>query len=170
MSRRMPSTPARIGALIGCLVGLGLLPFLAGCRGPVERGDDATPSVAVASDTALALRRRVDGFYLRLAHRRFNTLETYNDRIMREHFRSPALFLDYYADLAQAFDDAHFEKRRPREIEVQEMRFEDPATATVQVRFVGEDNRPLRPGRVQLVRIDRWERSEGAWFVQPGKL
>jgi hypothetical protein len=124
----------------------------------------------VASDRALGLRKRVDGFYLRLAHRRFNTLETYNDRIMREHFRSGALFLDYYADLAQAFDDAHFEKRRPLRVEIQELRFEDPANARVQVRFVGADDRPLRPGRVELVRTDRWEWAEGAWFVRPGKL
>ena len=116
------------------------------------------------------MRRRADGFYLRLAHRRFNTLETYNDRIMREHFRTSTLFLDYYADLAQALADAHFDKRRPSRIEVQEFLFEDSVNARVQVRFVGEDNRPLRPNEVDLVRVDRWEWAEGTWWVQPGKL
>lgn len=161
----MRRTPLAIALALVAL--LGALPTA--CRGPA--GPEAQlPSVAVAPEIALGLRKRVDGFYLRLAHRRFNTLETYNDRIMREHFRSPALFLDYYADLAQELADAHFEKRRPREIEIEELRFEDPASASVRVRFVGSDDRPLRPGDTKLVRIDRWEWAEGAWFVQPGKL
>jgi hypothetical protein len=126
--------------------------------------------VAVDSDTALALRRRADGFYLRLASRRFNTLETYADRIMREHFRSPNLFLDYYADLAQAFADANFERRRPVLIEVLELRFEDPITARVRVRYVGEDDRPLRPFEVGLERVDRWHWEDGTWWIRPGKI
>jgi hypothetical protein len=144
--------------------------LLAACRGPAPMDVPAGIAAAVESDTALTLKRRADGFYLRLAHRRFNTLETYNDRIMREHFRSPELFLDYYADLAQALADAHFDKRRPQHIEVRELVFEDPARARVQVRFVGADDRPLRPGEVELVRVDRWEFSDGAWWIQPGQL
>ncbi|MGH0031663.1 MAG: hypothetical protein ACQGVC_17880 [Myxococcota bacterium] len=150
-------------ALLAVALGAGA------CRGPGEAAPNV-PTVAVDSDTALSLRQRTDGFYLRLAHRRFNTLETYNDRIMREHFRSPALFLDYYADLAQSLSDANFEKSRPLRVEIQEMRFEDPASARVWIRFVGYDDRPLRPGRVRMVRVDRWERSDGTWWVQPGKL
>jgi hypothetical protein len=144
--------------------------LLAACRGiaPMEAGDG--PARAVPAETALTLQRRADGFYLRLAHRRFNTLETYNDRIMREHFRDTALFLDYYADLAQSLADAHFDKSRPRRIEVRELLFEDPDRARVQVRFVGADDRPLRPGEVELVRVDRWEFSDGTWWIQPGKL
>jgi hypothetical protein len=144
--------------------------LLAACRGPAPMEPPADPARAVPAETALTLQRRADGFYLRLAHRRFNTLETYNDRIMREHFRDPALFLDYYADLAQALADAHFEKRRPQRIEVRELVFEDPARARVQVRFVGADDRPLRPGQVDLVRVDRWELADGTWWIQPGKL
>ena len=143
---------------------------VAACRGPAPMAAPEGLATAVPPETALTLKRRADGFYLRLAHRRFNTLETYNDRIMREHFRSPALFLDYYADLAQAFADAHFEKRRPQRIEVRELVFEDPGRARVQVRFVGGDDRPLRPGEVELLRIDRWEWAEGTWWIQPGKL
>lgn len=158
----------RSRGLVWVLVGASA--WALACRGPAGPEVPERPSIAVDSDIALSLRKRADGFYLRLAHRRFNSLETYNDRIMREHFRSPALFLDYYADLAQAFADAHFEKRRPQRIEIQELRFEDPATAQVEIRFVGSDDRPLRPGEVQLVRIDRWERNQGNWWVQPGKL
>ncbi len=149
---------------------LTVLLGLVACRATTPLPPPEGGAIAVASDTVLALRRRADGFYLRLAHRRFNTLETFSDRIMREHFRSPALFLDYYADLAQAFADANFEKRRPRRIEVQELLFENPGQARVQVRFVGGDDRPLRPGDVELVRIDRWEWAEGTWWVLPGKV
>lgn len=143
---------------------------LVACGGAAVLPAPPGGSTAVAPATALTLERRAEGFYLRLAHRRFNTLETYDDRIMREHFRSPELFLDYYADLAQAFADAHFDKRRPLHVDVQELLFEDPGHARVQVRFVGEDGRPLRPGRVELVRVDRWEWAEGKWWIAPGKL
>ena len=124
----------------------------------------------VEASLALALRRRVEGFYLRLAHRRFDTLETYNDAIMRDHFRSRDLFFDYYADLAEALNDAHFDKSRPEQVEVLEFLFDAPDRAQVRVRFVGGDRRPLRPGTRVLVRTDRWERAEGRWWVQPGQV
>ena len=149
---------------------LAALLLVAGCRGPGLIPAPESGSVVVDSETALTLRRRADGFYLRLAGRRFNTLETYGDRIMREHFREPTLFLDYYADLAQGFEDADFEKRRPLRVEVREFVFESPSAAEVQVRFVGEDARPLRPIPVEMIRSDRWEWSEGTWWIQPGKL
>jgi hypothetical protein len=130
-----------------------------------ERG-----AVAVAPELALALRRRVEGFYLRLAHRRFDTIETYNDFIMRDHFASLDLFFDYYADLAEDLTRAQFERSAPTDVEVLEFLFEDPKTAQVLVRFRGRDGRPLRPGGVELVRTDRWEWADGTWWVRPGKL
>ena len=51
------------------------------CAGPPVL-DAPHGGVSVAPEVALALRHRVDGFYLRLAHRRFDTLETYNDFII----------------------------------------------------------------------------------------
>jgi hypothetical protein len=126
--------------------------------------------VALAPEVVLALRHRVDGFYLRLAHRRFDTLETYNDFIMRDHFASLDLFFDYYADLAEDLAGARFDRSRPTDVEVLEFLFEDAKTAEVLVRFRGDDGRPLRPGSVELVRSDRWEFSEGTWWVRPGKL
>jgi hypothetical protein len=127
-------------------------------------------AVAVAPEVALALRHRVEGFYLRLAHRRFDTLETYNDFIMRDHFSSLDLFFDYYADLAEDLAHAQFERSRPTDVEVLEFLFEDAKKAVVLVRFRGDDGRPLRPGTVELVRTDRWEWSDGTWWVRPGKL
>jgi hypothetical protein len=161
-----------IGAARGAIVLLAAL-ACAGCLWRAGRGGIETPprgAVVVDSDAALALHRRVEGFYLRLARRRFNTLETYNDFIMRDHFRSEGLFFDYFADLAESLDEANFEQNRPSEIEVMEFLFEDAQTALVQVRFVGEDDRPLNPFRTRLRRLDRWEWAEGAWWVRPGRL
>jgi hypothetical protein len=143
---------------------------LAGCRSVPPLPAPETGSVAVASDTAYALLRRVNGFYLRLAHRRFNSLETYHDFIMRSHFRTPELFLDYYADLAEALTSAHFEQERPETVEILSFLFEDALTARVQVRFRGGDDRPLRPGSVDLIRVDRWEWADGTWWIRPGRV
>jgi hypothetical protein len=146
-----------------------LLFALAACAGTPTL-DAPHGAVAVAPEVALGLRRRVEGFYLRLAHRRFDTLETYNDFIMRDHFQSLDLFFDYYADLAEQLAKAQFDRTRPTDVEVLEFLFEDPKTALVLVRFRGEDGRPLRPGTVVLVRSERWEWIEGSWWIRPGKL
>ena len=149
-------------------IGLALACALACASAP--RLDAPRGSVAVAPEVALGLRHRVDGFYLRLAHRRFDTLETYNDFIMRDHFASLDLFFEYYADLSEDLVAANFERSRPTDVSVLEFLFEDSETAHVLVRFVGNDGRPLRPGTTQLVRTDRWEWPDGAWRVRPGKL
>ncbi len=127
-------------------------------------------TVAVGPDTAFSFYERAEAFYERLIQRRFNALETFHDPYLREHFRSEERFFDYYAELAQALADAHFEKSRPNAVEVQEFIFESPSRVQVQVRFHGDDNRPLRPDRTTLVRQDRWELSEEAWWISPGKL
>ena len=129
-----------------------------------------TGTMVAPSDTALAFQRRVDGFYLRLAHRRFNTLETFNDFILRDHFRTPDLFFDYYADLAQSLDEANFDKSRPLDARLEEFLFENERVARVRVRFQGLDGRPLWPGKAQLIRVDRWEFADGSWWILPGKL
>ena len=141
-----------------------------GCGSVAPLSAPDTGAVVVDSDSAFALLRRVRGFYLRLAERRFNSLETYRDFITRSHFRTPELFLDYYADLAEALGNAHFEQERPDEVEIESFLFEDSLTAQVQIRFRGEDNRPLRPGHVDLVRVDRWEWADGTWWIRPGRV
>jgi transposase len=140
----------------------------AGDPGPLPAPEGG--SVAVDAELALGLRHRAEGFYLRLAHRRFDTLETYNDNIMRDYFQSLDLFFDYYADLAEDLLDADFDKSRPYAVEVLEFLFENPQTAQVLVRFRGFDGRPLRPGSRQLIRTDRWEWADGTWWIRPGKL
>lgn len=144
--------------------------FLGACSSPAQLPAPETGSVAVASQTALGLQRRAQGFYLRLQNRRFNSLETYHDFIMRGHFQTPELFLDYYAELAESLTEAHFERGRPIEVEIEQYLFEDADSARVQVRYVGGDDRPLRPGLVSLVRVDRWQFADGNWWIQPEKV
>jgi hypothetical protein len=127
-------------------------------------------ATAVAGETALSFQERAEAFYGQLIQRRFNALETFNDPVLRQHFQSLDLFFDYYADLATALDDANFEKSRPTQVTVEEFVFENETRVRVQVRFTGEDDRPLRPNRVGLVRLDRWERADQSWWVEPGKL
>ena len=126
--------------------------------------------VRVPSESALAFHQRAATFYPRLIQRRFNTLETFNDIVLRAHFRDLESFFDYYANLAESFSAAHFEKSRPVAITIQEFVFDDPDRVRVQIEFVGEDDRPLRPNKVALIRQDRWEQADGNWWVAPGKL
>jgi hypothetical protein len=127
-------------------------------------------SVAVPPELALALQQGTQSFYGQLVQRRVNTLETFNDPVLRKFFRSEDLFFDYYAKLAQSLADAHFEKNRPFSVEVQEMIFQSEELARVQVIFRGHDNRPLRPNRVALVRLDHWQYEKDSWAITPGKL
>jgi hypothetical protein len=144
---------------------------LAACSfrdGPIP--EPAGGSVPVSPETSLSFYTQANAFYARLMKRRFNTLETFNDPLLREHFRTENRFFDYYADLAQSLFAAHFERSRPVEVGVQGFIFETPFLVHVQVRFVGEDRRPLRPNKISLVRLDRWERVDGRWWVTPEKL
>jgi len=156
--------------ICAALAAATLLPAL-GCSttgGHIE----APPGGAVAVDpaTALAFNERAEAFYQSLIRRRFNALETFSDPFLREHFQSEDRFFDYYAALAQALDEADFERSRPTMVEVQEFLFETPTSVRVQVRFKGEDDRPLRFDATELVRLDRWERDAESWWITPGKL
>jgi len=127
-------------------------------------------SVGVAGGYAIDFLRRAETFYETLIRRRFNTLETFSDRVLRDHFQTPDDFFDYYADLAQALHAARFDRSRPTDVEVEEFLFENRFIAQVQVRFVGEHSQPLNPGRAVLIRLDRWERVNGRWWIAPAKL
>jgi hypothetical protein len=127
-------------------------------------------SVGVAGGYAIEFLQRTETFYTTLIRRRFNTLETFNDRVLRDHFQTPDAFFDYYADLAQSLNEARFERSRPTTVQIEEFLFENRFIAQVQVRFVGKNNRPLNPGNSVLIRLDRWERVDGRWWIRPGKL
>jgi hypothetical protein len=147
-----------------------MLPFLACAKNSPHLPEPPSGSVGVAGDYAIEFLDRVETFYNRLVQRRFNTLETFNDAVLRDHFQSSEAFFDYYAELAQTLHEANFERTRPLEVQVEEFVFENRLMAQVQVRFLGEDRRPLRPGTITLIRQDIWERVDNRWWIQPTKL
>jgi len=168
-SRRPPTRPG-IARGLGALGCLALLLAL-GCGGGVFHVPAAPEgSVEPPPEIVLGFHDRADAFYQRLILRRFNALETFKDPFLRQHFQSVDRFFDYYANLATELDEANFEKSRPTRARVEEFVFDTPTTARVLIRFEGDDDRPLRPTTVSLVRVDRWERVEQSWWVSPGKL
>jgi hypothetical protein len=154
--------------LVACLaLGCGLWPI--GGDGSQVPPDPEQGLVLVDDAALLEFHERAVAFYDRLAKRRFDSLQTYQDEGLRDYFRTEAAFADYYADLTSALVEAHFEKNRPVSLEVLEFALEGPGRARVVARFVGEDGRPLRTGKVQFERSDRWERIDGAWWIVPGR-
>jgi len=127
-------------------------------------------SMVVSPEASLSFYTQANAFYERLTQRRFNTLETFNDPLLRDPFRTENRFFDYYADLAQSLSEANFERSRPIQVDVQGFIFETPGLVRAQIRFVGQDDRPLRPNKTSLVRLDRWERADGRWWMTPEKL
>jgi hypothetical protein len=154
----------RLAGLLALALALGC----AGSTGPIPLPPGT--GVAPGADAVLGFYARAESFYARLAQRRLNALETFNDAFLREHFHTKDAFYDYYADLAHQLDLAHFEKSRPSGVEILELVFETDALAWVQVRFLGADDRPLRPDSTALVRRDRWELADESWWLVPGKL
>lgn len=142
-----------------------------GCAGSAgEPPPDASQGIELVQEGAVVeFYERASAFYGRLARRRFDSIETYQDEGLRSFFRDEASYADYYADLTSALAEAHFEKNRPLALEVVELQLEGPGRARVQTRISGEDSRPLRRGTVHLDRTDRWERSDGNWRIEPGK-
>ena len=145
-----------------------LWPFGPDWEGPTP---DLAQGVAVVDNEAVAsFYQRAQGFYGRLAGRRFNTLSTYRDPFFREFFRTERAHADYYADLTQALRLAHFEQNTPVALDVVELRLEGPGRAVVRTRIVGENDQPLRWWETELMREDRWERSDGDWWIVPGAI
>ncbi|MAE97087.1 MAG: hypothetical protein CL910_20750 [Deltaproteobacteria bacterium] len=157
-----------LGLLPGCASVRELWPF---GREPAGPAPDLEQGLSVAdTETVVAFYERAQTFYGRLAHRRFNDISTYRDEQLRDYFRSEAAFSDYYAGLAQALAEAHFERNRPLTLDVVEFRLAGPGEAEVVTRMVGENGLPLRRGNTDLERTDRWERLQGTWWIIPGKL
>ncbi len=159
----------RAALLAGLLaLGCGGWPPFAGL-GDEAPPDDSHGIELVEGGAVVDFYERASAFYGRLARRRFDSIETYQDEALRGFFRNEQVYADYYADLAAALVEAHFEKNRPLVLEVVELQLEGPGRAHVQTRISGEDGRPLRRGAVHLDRTDRWERSDGTWRIEPGR-
>jgi hypothetical protein len=124
--------------------------------------------VVLEASPELEFYEQASRFYERLTGSRFNSLSTFRDPSLREHFESDESFSDYFADLAQDLADAHFERYAPISTRVEEFSVDGPGRARVRTRIVGENSQPLRFWNTKLVRIDRWERRNGRWWIVPG--
>jgi hypothetical protein len=147
---------------------------LGGCflwRGDRSVAGDERFGVELVDHEGVAdFHERASAFYDRLAHRRVNTYATFADRVLREYFQNEQAYADYYADLADSLDVAHFEQNRAVYVQVTEFMFDGPGRARVRVRLVGENGLPLRPGKTDVEREDHWVRRDGRWWLSPGKL
>jgi len=128
------------------------------------------PVLPPGDEALLGFHERAEAFYERLAQRRFNTLATYNDPMLRSYFETQEGYSDYYARLAEELTEAHFEKNRPLIGELQEFAMEAPGRARVRFRLVGRSSRPLRFWSTSIEREDIWEQNGGRWWIVPGKL
>jgi hypothetical protein len=154
---------AAFAALLSLWAGFGC----AGDDGPGPPPDPEAGLTLVEDPALVEFWERASTFYGRLARRRFDSIQTYQDDRLRAYFSDEQTFADYYADLASALVENHFDKNRPTTLEVLEFALEGPGRARVSTRIQGEDGRPLRRGSVEFLRSDRWERREGRWRIVP---
>ena len=110
---------------------------------------------------------RAAEFYKRLEGRRFNSVVSFRDAGLRAYFENEQAFTDYYADVADHLTTAHFERSVPVHTSVDEFLVDGPGRARVQVRIVGDDERPFRFWTSTVRREDRWERRSGQWWITP---
>jgi hypothetical protein len=154
---------AAIAAGLLLVVGLGC----AGDDGPGPPPDPEAGLTLVDDPALVEFWDRAATFYGRLARRRFDSIQTFEDGRLRAYFENEVVYSDYYADLAAALVENHFDKNRPTALQVLEFALEGPGRARVSTRFEGRDSRPLRRGRVMFEREDRWERVDGEWRIAP---
>jgi hypothetical protein len=145
------------------------------CAGTPEQAcERAVPPPGEGTAPARDEMSRIDPlaqiFYERISNRRFNSIATFQDPALREFFLSEEAFADYFANFVQVLTDAHFEKNRATKMRIEDICIDEIGDALIRVRFWGDNSQPLRWWRVQLVRVDRWQTADGAWWVMPGKL
>jgi len=135
--------------------------------GLIERG-----GVRVDGRDLTRLAELAGLFYDRVSNRRFNSIATFQDPALHEFFQSREAFADYYADLVDRLQRAHFDAIRPTRVRIRSLDVDadDPTRVRMEVRFVGEDGRPLRFWKTDLVRVDQWREIGGRWWIIPEKL
>jgi hypothetical protein len=109
-------------------------------------------------------------FYSRITSRRFNSRATFEDPSVRQFFPTLSAYSDYYAALVDALDLAHIKNYRPNSVELLEIERIPTGLLRLEVRFVGNNDLPLRWWSAALVRHDEWQWRDGRWWVVPGKV
>ena len=155
---------SRAGCRRGVLLGLLAVVALSACIRP--------PLMPLEPDTAEVkeLESLILVFYSRVSNRRFNSISTFHDPALREFFKTPEAFADYYADFAQDLTVAHFDYNRPTSFQILGLEVLSPNRAKVEVLLEGANNLPMRFWKTAMVRVDQWERADDRWWIIPGKL
>jgi len=180
LSERGRFAARRLRAVVAAgLVVVGLLGGVTGCA--ARRGgewgagarfigfDPHTRNPGGAADFTILLPLS-SIFYERITARRFNSLATYEDPALREFFTSQSAFADYYAAFAEALEKANFESLRPTSVRLRKVERIAVNSVTIEVSFRGENGLPLRWWSTGVVREDKWEYTQGRWWVIPGKI
>ena len=126
--------------------------------------------IELVDDAAvLEFHERASAFYGRLAHRRFNSIETFRTRCCASS-SAPSALLGLLRRLAQEPDDAHFEQNRPLALEVLEFRFEGPGRRAGRDPHHGRE-RPAAAARHRATSTARTAGSavDGTWWIVPGR-
>jgi len=109
-------------------------------------------------------------FYERITSRRFNSRATFEDPSIRQFFPGVAAYSDYYAALVDELDRAHIRYTRPDRVSLLDLEPIDERSLRLKLRFVGDNDLPLRFWNATLERADEWQWRDGRWWVVPGKI
>jgi hypothetical protein len=139
---------------------------------PMGPAPDTSFGVAVlpAGGDVSRFHERAASFYSQLVNRRFNSILTYRDQALRAYFRDDDAFSDYYTDFSYSLELAAFEQNRPLRLDLTEFSLGEAGIAQVEILITGEDGKPLKYGETDYVRLDRWERHDGEWWLVPAKI
>jgi hypothetical protein len=121
-------------------------------------------------DAAAALMPLSRIFYSRITSRRFNSRATFEDPSVRLFFPSLAAYSDYYAALVDDLDRAYIQYNRPTVVELRGIERDPEGSLLLRVRFVGQNDLPLRWWTASLEREDEWQWRDGRWWVVPGQV
>jgi hypothetical protein len=170
---------AREGLLLLAVLSFALVFAVAGCAtnsgtdGWGERLSEAERTVvrdALSEKAARELVPLSEVFYARITSRRFNSRATFEDPSVRQFFPTVAAYSDYYAALVDDLDRAYIQYNRPTRVELLGIEVSSSGNLLLELRFVGQNDLPLRWWTASLVRKDEWTWQDERWFVVPGKV
>jgi hypothetical protein len=136
----------------------------------IARSERAQALEALPPEAQRSLLPLSEIFYERIVSRRFNSRATFEDPSMRQFFPTLAAYSDYYAALADALDRAYIEYNRPTEVTLLRVERVEDRTVRLDLKFVGENDLPLRWWNASLRRSDLWRWEENRWWIVPGKV
>ena len=136
----------------------------------LEQSDFELLLAELPTQAAASLLPLSEIFYSRITSRRFNSRASFEDPSIRQFFPTLSAYSDYYAALVDALDLAYIENYRPNSVELLDVERNPSGSLRLEVRFVGNNDLPLRWWSAALVRHDEWQWRDGRWWIVPGKV